>query len=680
MTEKCRPDPDELLRRVQHIEQEEQEAVSSRGHLKIFLGAAAGVGKTYQMLEEARSLKQKGVDVVVAVVETHGRAETQALLEGLEIIPRRKIERGGVTLEEMDLDAVLARHPAIVLVDELAHTNAPDSCHTKRYQDVEELLIAGIGVYTTLNIQHIESLKDIVHLITGIRVSETLPDRIMELADEVEVVDLPPEELLQRLKEGKVYIAPQAAQAMRRFFRQGNLLGLRELALRYAARKVDVDLRTYMDEHGIIGPWPAGSRILVCITDSPLSERLVRIGHRMAADLDAEWFAVYVESFQEAPLDEAAKERLASNMRLAEELGAKVQVLNGSKISDEIYSFAGKNNITLIVVGLPRPSLWNRLFRGSVVNEVVNHSGPIHVLVIGSTEAELKGEKKIEPVAPEGRSNWQAFYGSVTSVVVMTGFLWLLHPWFGLNNTEMLLMLPVVYSSMTWGRLAGLMASLMAVVSLDFFFMPPQLAVTIADVRYLPIFLVFIIVGNVTSLLTDQVRWQRESARQRERFVSALYSLSTDLMSADSMESLLRYAAKEIADAFECEVMILLPDETGKLQVRAQIGEQLVFDERRLGVATWVLEHGQPAGRGTETLSSATLFYLPLKAKEVTVGVIGVSLGKPDRLLSGEQRRLIESFASIIALALTRNLPPTEPTDIDKMHPLSGPAVRIPGN
>jgi two-component system sensor histidine kinase KdpD len=621
------------------------------------------------MLEEAQSLKKKCVDVVVCIVETHGRTETEALLKELEVIPRRRIDHGGVALEELDLDAVLARHPAIALVDELAHTNVPGSRHAKRYQDVEELLDAGISVYTTMNIQHIESLKDIVHLITGVRVVESVPDRILELADEIEVVDLPPEELLQRFKEGKVYVPAQADQAMRRFFREGNLLGLRELALRYAAKKVDVDLRSYMDEHGILGPWPAGSRILVSISDSPLSERLVRIGQRMAADQDAEWFAVHVESYQEAPPTEAAKDQLERTIKLAEELGAKVQVLNGYKISEEIYSFAGANNITLIIVGLPRRSLWNRLFRGSVVNEIVNHSGPIHVLVIGSTEAEQKLEKKkTAPNVPEGKSNWQAFYGSLTSTVVMTAFLWMLHPWLGLSNTEMLLLLPVVYSSMTWGRRAGLMASLMAVLALDFFFIPPQLAVTFADVRYVPLFLVFIIVGNVTSILTDQVRWQRESARQRERFVSALYSFSRDLMSADNLESILRYATKEIAEAFECEVMILLPDENRKLQVRAQMGEHLVFDERRLGVATWVFEHGQPAGRGTETLSSATLFYLPLKAKEVTVGVLGVSLGKPDRLLLPEQRRLLESFASIIAMALARNLPAPEPSDIDKKY------------
>ncbi len=656
MTSENQPDPDAILRRVQQMEEEESEVSDGKGHLKVFLGAAAGVGKTFEMLEEAQFLLKAGTDIVVALAETHGRPETEALLKGLEIVPRLRIEHGGIILEEMDLDAVLTRHPTIAIVDELAHTNAPEMRHAKRYQDVEELLEAGISVYTTLNIQHIESLKDVVYLITGVQVGETLPDRILDLADEIEVVDLPPEELLQRLKDGKVYVPPQAKQAMARFFRKGNLLGLRELALRYAARKVDEDMRSYMEIQGIIGPWPAGSRLLVCVSTSPLSERLVRIGQRMAADMDADWFAVYVEATQEAPPNERAKDQLESNMRLAEELGAKVQILNGFKISDEILSFSKENNITLIVVGLPRKSLWNRLFRGSVVNELVNHSGQIHVLVIGSTEADQKIEGNIEDVLIKSdQKNMQAFYGSLVSVAAMTAFLWILHPWLGLSNTEMLLLLPVVYSSMTWGRWSGLMASIMAVVALDFFFLPPQLAMTFADFRYAPLFLVFIIVGSVTSILTDQVRWQRESARQRERFVSALYSFSRTLMAAEDIDSILDHATKEISEAFECQVMILLPDKSGKLQVRAQLGDQIVFDERKLGVATWVFEHGQPAGRGTETLSSATLFYQPLKAKEITVGVLGVRLGGIDRLLSPDQRRLMESFANIIAMAIVRS-------------------------
>jgi two-component system sensor histidine kinase KdpD len=649
MSGECRPSPDALLRR---LKREEQEAKPGRGALKIILGSAAGVGKTYHMLEEAQSLRKSCVDVVAAVVETHGRPETEALLEGLEVIPRRHIEHGGVTLEELDLDAVLERHPAVALVDELAHTNAPGSRHDKRYQDVEELLEAGVDVYSTLNIQHIESLNDIVYQITGVKVRETLPDRIVELADEIEVVDLPPEELLQRFRDGKVYFPPKAEQAMKRFFRKGNLLGLREMALRYAARKVDEDMRSYMERHGIIGPWPAGSRLLVCISTSPLSEHLIRTGQRMAADLDAEWFAVYVESPREAPSTEAAKDQLSRNLRLARELGARVQVLIGRNIAEEIIAFARERNVTLIIVGLPRSSLWNRWLRGSVVNEVISKSGQIHVLVIGSTEID---QKKDARPAPSVGGSWQPFYGSLASVAVTAGFCWTFQHWLGLINTAMVLLLPVVYSGMTWGRRSGWVASLLAVIALDFLFVPPQFTLAVEDIRYLPMFGVFIIVGIATSFLADQVRWQGESARQRERFVSALYSFSRDLMAAGNLEELLRYAAKEIAEAFECEVMILLPDENGRLSVRSQIGEHMIFDERNLGVATWVFQHAKPAGHGTETLSSATFSYLPMRTKEVTVGVLGVGLSKADQLLLPEQRRLLEAFANILALALFRS-------------------------
>lgn len=652
MTEECRPDPDALLRRLQR---EEQETKRSHGHLKVFLGAAAGVGKTYQMLEEAQSLKKNCVDVVVAIVETHGRSETKALLDGQEILPRLRIEYGGIVLEEMDLDRVMARHPAVALVDELAHTNAPGSRHAKRYQDVEELLEAGIGVYTTLNIQHIESLNDIVYEITGVRVGETLPDRVLELADEIEVVDLPPEELLQRFKEGKVYVPPKAEQALQRFFRKGNLLGLRELALRYAARKVDVDMRSYLEQQGILGPWPAGSTILVSVSTSPLSERLVRIGQRMAADLDAEWFAVYVESPQDAPSGEAERDQLARNLRLAEDLGAKIQILSGRKIAEEILSFARGHNVTLIVVGLPRQSFWNRYMRGSIVNEVVNSSGQIHVLVIGGAEADSEADlrKKVAAAHPVGL-NWRQFCQSFASVLAMTSICWMFQSSLGLINIAMMLLLPVIYSAMTGGRRAGLMASLIAVSALDFFFVPPQLTLAVEDLRYLPMFLVFFVVGMVTSLLADLVRRQGESASRREKFVSALYAFSRDLMEANGLDSLLRYAAKEIAEGFECEVLILLPDGSGNLKLREQMGEHVSFDERKLGVATWVFQHGREAGHGTDTLSSASFFYLPLKTKEITVGVLGVGMGRSDNFLLPEQRRLLEAFANILALALTR--------------------------
>ncbi len=652
MPQESRPDPDALLRR---LKQKEHKAEQGGGKLKIFVGAAAGIGKTYQMLEEARSLKRDGVDVVIALVETHGRLETDILLEGQETIQRIGIEHGGITLEEMDLDGVLARRPALALVDELAHTNAPGTRHTKRYQDVEELLSAGINVYTTMNIQHVESLNDIVYQITGIRVRETVPDRILQMADELEVVDLPPEELLARFNEGKVYVPPKAEQALRQFFRKGNLLGLREMALRYTARKVDEDMRSYMDLHGILGPWPAGSRLLVCIGTGSLSERLVRIGQRMAADLNAEWFAVYVES----PLDRQAtrsdQDQLSRNMRLAEELGAKAQILSSRSIAEEILIFSREQNITLIVVGLPRHRLWNGWPRGSVVNQIIRKSGPIHVLVIGSTEAEARKESMTKPELAESKS-WRPYYGGLASVAAMASLCWMLHPWLGLINTAMMLLLPVVYSGISWGRRAGLAASIFAVAILDFFFVPPPMTLAIEDLRYLPMFFVFFIVGIATSFMADLLRWQRENARQRERFISALYGFSRDLMAEEDLTSLLNHAAKKVAEAFRCEVMILLPDENGRLLVRAEMGEHMILDEHRIGVATWVYENGQMAGRGTDTLSSASLFYLPLHAKEVTVGVMGVSLGDPDRLLSPEQRRLMEAFASIIALTVARTV------------------------
>jgi two-component system, OmpR family, sensor histidine kinase KdpD len=646
MDKDCRPDPDQLLERLTH---EENVACSSRGNLKIFLGAAAGVGKTYKMLEEAQQLKKSNVDVVIALVETHGRSETEVLLEGLEVIMRLRLDRGGLEIEEMDLDGVLARHPTIALVDELAHTNGPNLRHAKRYQDVEELLDAGISVYTTLNVQHIESLNDIIFQITGVRVRETLPDRILGKADEIEVVDLTPEDLLQRFRDGKVYVPPQAEQAVQRFFRKGNLLGLREIALRYAARIVDEDMRAYMDGHGILGPWPAGSRLLVCINSSTLSERMIRIGERMAADQDAEWFAVYVESPEEAS---AAKDQLARNLTLARELGAKVQVLSAQNIADEVIAFSREHNITVIVVGLPRRRLWNRWWKGSVVNEIIKRSGQIHVLVIGGAQAD---PAKHEAASLADDMNWRQISSCLLIVAATVAFCWPLQSQLGLINIAMILLLPVIYSGMTWGRRSGLITSLLAVVALDFFFVPPSMTLAVEDLHYLPVFIVFVIVGIITSFLADLVRWQGESARQRERFVSNLYSFSRNLMAAGNKEDLLSRAAREIADAFECEVMILLPDETGRLKERAKMGEHLIFDERKLGVATWVLRHGQEAGHGTQTLSSATLFYLPLKTRDITIGVLGVGLGKAEQLLLPEQKRLLEAFTNILALALDRS-------------------------
>jgi two-component system sensor histidine kinase KdpD len=648
MSEELRANPDAILHR---LEMDEQESKRTRGRLKVFLGAAAGVGKTYQMLEEARALKKEGLDIVASVVETHGRKETEDLLQDMEMVPKRTVEREGIVLEELDLDAVLARHPALALVDEMAHSNAPGSRHDKRYQDIEELLEAGISVYTTLNIQHVESLNDLVYQITGVKVRETVPDRLLEIADDLEVVDLPPEELLQRFQDGKVYIPRQAEQAMGRFFRKGNLLGLRELALRYTARQVDGELQSYMEMHDILGPWPAGSRLLVCISDSPLSEQLLRVGQRLAADLNAEWFAVHVESPQNAVMTESARARLGHNLQLAEELGAKVEVLTGHSLADELISFSKANNITLIVVGLPRKKRWSRIWKDSIVNQITQRSGPIHVLVIGSTDTD---KPRQEAIASRHGLDWQPYLAGFLCTAVTAIICWPMKGWLEFVNIAMIMLLPVVFCGTVWGRKAGLTASVLAVAALDFFFVPPYFTFAVGDVRYLPSFFVFLAVGTVTSLLAELVHWQGESARQRERFVSSLYSFSRDMLAAKTLSEMLHLITQSVSKAFDCDVRIFLPNKFGQLQVIDPQGGFGRAEEREMGIATWVFQRGLKSGRGTDTLSSTPWSYYPLKANESTIGVLGVNLRQTDELLQPEQRQLLESFANVIALSLTR--------------------------
>src|SRR6266850_2830073 len=413
-----RPDPDELLVRVR-----EQEARRARGRLKVFFGAAAGVGKTYAMLEAARAQRAAGVDVVAGVVEPHRRAETEDLVEGFEVLPRRRLEYRGTTLEEFDLDGALARHPALLLVDELAHTNAPESRHAKRWQDVLELLDAGIDVYTTLNVQHLESLNDVVAKITGVVVRETVPDSVLEQADEFELIDLPPDELLERFKDGKVYMPDQAQEAIRNFFRKGNLIALRELALRRTAERVDAQMRVYMREHAIDKAWPTAERLLVCISPGPESARLVRAAKRMADRLGAPWVAAYVETPAQLRLPAEARDRVTQSLRLAEQLGAEVVTLPGQKMSEAILRFAHDRNVTKIVVGKPRRQLWTRILIGSIVDALVQGSGDIDIYVI-SAEREQHGA----PPAPRARraipSDW-APYGWATAVVALaTGAAW----------------------------------------------------------------------------------------------------------------------------------------------------------------------------------------------------------------------------------------------------------------
>lgn len=641
--------PEEFLRKIH--EDENNDSQKTRGRLKIFLGFCAGVGKTYHMLEETRLAVKNGVNTVIGIVETHGRKETQALLDGLTIIPRKKIEYNGISLDEMDIDKILELKPELVIVDELAHTNIPSSRHEKRYQDVEELLNAGINVFSTLNIQHIESLIDVVQQFSYVSIHETVPDSIIELADEIELIDLTPEKLQERMNEGKVYFPEKAKQAMKQFFRKGNLLALRELSLRYTAKRVDEDVVSYKQRYSIKTPWAVSSKLLVGFSASPTSERLLRITHRMASDMSAEWFAVYVESTrQSVDITEKARNQLDKNIRLAEELGAKIVSLSGNIIADEIINFAEENNVTLIVAGLSHRSRIEEVFKGSVLNELTKKSGSIDVLIVGNGNK----PKPISKVFKTHKEDYRPYLISFLMVAAIIAFGWAIRSWAEPLNIAMFLLLPVILSSILWETRVGLFTALVAVGLFDFFLIPPYLTFRVADVRYMPSFFVFIIISLILSFLSKGIRWQNETTRHRERFLSALYSFSREIMNAGNLEEILDRASTHISEAFQSDVVILLPDKNNKLQVREKQGD-IVFDEKEKAVALWVYKNGQNAGKNTQTLASANWHYLPLKTEETTFGVLGFTPNKQEGFLSSEQQRLLESFANIIAMYLKRN-------------------------
>lgn len=651
--EEKRPSPENLLKQI------EEEDISppvnahngrKKGRLKLFLGYCAGVGKTYRMLEEAGSAKKHGIDVVVVVAETHGRKETQALLNGLEIIPKKKIQYKELRLEEMDLDALLKRRPQLAIVDELAHTNAPGSKHPKRYQDVEELLNAGIDVFTTLNIQHLESIIDVVYQITQIKVHETVPDRIVELADEIELVDLPPEKLLERLREGKIYIPQKAETAMRKFFTRGNLLTLRELSLRYTAKRVDQDILSYKESHSILTSWPIGSRLLVAISPSPSSENLLRVACRMAMSLDAEWYAVYVESPQAVLSDENAQHQLNSNIRLAEELGAKVFPLSGNSIADEILNFANQKNIMLIIAGVSHRSKLDQIIKGNVLNELIKKSGPPNILIIGDEEPERVQHRRA-PLAY--KKNYLPYLLSFISIFATVGVISLLNFWVKSPVIGgMLLLIPAIASSLVWGTRVSIFASVLAAAAFYFFFLSPQFTFKIIEIQYLPIFLVFIIVSLIVGSLAKIIRWQAESAKLRERFLSSLYSFNREIMLCEALDDILDRAVKRITEAFQGHVIILLPDKDSNLELRTELHISLTLNENERAAATWVYKNALAAGKNTATLSALKWHYLPLNIKNKTIGVIALTPIIQKHDFSPEQYRLFQSFANVVALAL----------------------------
>lgn len=625
------------------------EVHKTRGKLRIFLGYAAGVGKTYGMLDAARQLRDKGIDVVVGYVETHGRAETEALLSGLEVIQCRQVEHRGMWLAEMDLDAILARRPQIVLVDELAHTNAPGSRHPKRYLDVEELLAVGIDVYTTLNVQHVESLNDVIAQITGMRVHETVPDRILDQADEIVSVDLSPDELLQRLRDGKVYVPDQAARTIDKFFRPGNLTALRELALRRTAERVDEQMRAYMQTRSIPGPWPAGERLLVCVSSSALAERLVRAGRRMAARLDAEWFVVHVETPWQARAPEAERDRVARTLRLAEELGAKVVTLPGDDVASTVLQFARRHNVTQIVAGKPLRSRPIKLLRGSFVERLVRRSGAIDVHVISGDqepEAPVRGDLCEKPPVWGRYLAALALTGAVSVLSVLVG------RWMAPTNLVMLYLLAVVVAAVRWGHGPSIMVAVLSVLAFDFLLVPPHLTFAVSDTQYLLTFAGLLVVGLVISTLAARAREQAEAARRRESHTSALYALSRDLATAVGLEQIVRAVVAHCGETFGRETFVLL--HRGDQLVSLSPDSGPLLDDDGQAVAAWALRHGQPAGHGTGTLPAAALHCLPLKTAQGVIGVLAIKPPEVSAHLAPEQPRLMEAFASLAALAIER--------------------------
>jgi two-component system sensor histidine kinase KdpD len=630
----------------------EEERQAGRGRLKIFFGAAPGVGKTYAMLEAARARAREGVEVVVGVVDTHGRPETAALLEGLTVLPRRRAEYRGVTLEEFDLDGALARKPGLLLVDELAHTNAPGSRHPKRWQDVEELLAAGVSVYSTLNVQHLESLNDVVARITGITVRETLPDSVFDQADELELADLSADDLLSRLRQGKVYMPEQAAAAIERFFRKGNLIALREMTLRRAAERVDAQMRGYMQDAGIRSTWAAADRILVCIGPNPDGARLVRAGKRMATGLKCDWFVVHVERPGQA-ITPVEREALVANQQLAESLGAGTATLSGLNAADEILAYARDHNVTKIIVGKPTHPRWRDLLFGSALDQLVRGSGDVDVYAISGDTA---GHPRRRRTRATRHSSFSEYLRAAAVIAVCTALAAGVFRFLSVTDVAMVYLLGVGVVAARYGRGPSVFAALGSIAVFDFFFVPPFYTFAVSDVRYLLTFAVMLAIALMISGLTLRIRAQAESARDRERRTATLYAMSRELAGARGRGELVRVVERHVADSFAAQAQILLPGDGNRVEIPVGTAPAYPIDEKERSVAQWAFDRGRVAGVGSDTLPGALARYVPLPGSAGMVGVMGVRAADPRRLQDPVLQRLLETFAAQAAVALERAL------------------------
>ena len=644
--EDARPSPEALLKVARA-----EEAENERAKLKIFLGYAAGVGKTYAMLEAAQQRLRDDRDVVAAYVESHGRSATDALLEGIEIIPKAQIDYLGVLLPEMDLDALLARRPQIALVDELAHSNAPGSRHEKRWQDVEEILAAGIDVYTTVNIQHFESLNDVVAQITGVIVRETVPDSLLDHAVEIRLVDIPPEDLLQRLHEGKIYIPEKAALATEKFFKPGNLMALRELSLRRAAARVDDQMRAYMESRSIAGPWQVAEKLLVCVSGSPYSERLIRTTRRLADEMKAGWHTVYIETPGGNKHTRENREQVWRDLRLAESLGAQVATLSSTSVAEALIEYAVKNNVTKIVVGKPSKPRWREFLRQPLVDQIIRLSGAIDVHVVSIAEEQQKSPSKgasrsVKPIP------WSGYVKSLVLVLATSLFAEPAHHYLAPTNLVMIYLLAVVLAATRLGRKPAMLTALLSVVAFDFFFVPPRFTFAASDPEYLVTFVALFTVGIVISTLVSQSRERAEAIREREVQTASLYYLSRDLAVASDLTGILDAMLRNIEESLGAQIAVLLP-EGERLEVK-RASSDLSLGIKESAVADWAFKNRSPAGRGTDTLVSAELLYLPMQTTGDVLGILGVRLREQADYTSPLSRRLVQAFATQAALAIER--------------------------
>ena len=647
-----RPDPDRLLAQVQA-----EEARARRGRLRVFFGASAGVGKTYAMLEAALAAKAAGTDVVVGYVEPHGRHETERMLETLEALPLQPVRYRGIVRRELDLDAALRRHPGILLVDELAHSNLvdgePPPRHAKRWQDIAELRDAGIDVWTTLNVQHLESLNDLIAQITGTRQRETIPDHVLDEADEIELIDLPPDDLLKRLQQGKVYLSDQVGTAVERFFRKPNLIALRELALRRTADRVDAAARA----QGLAGsPSPAylaRDRLLVAIGPDAQAEQLVRTGKRIADALDAEWTAVYVETPALQRLSEAERDRRVDILRLAESLGAGTVTLDGTTAATALIEYVRTRGITRVLVGEPKRRGWQALWRPSTATELVTRAKGFDVLVVSRQGDEPTGRAK--PHLELSREvHWSRYGWAAAVTAACTGVAFVMDPTFSETNVAMIYVLGATIAGLRLGRGPGTLTAVASVAAFDFFFVPPRMTFQVSDAQYLITFLVMLAVTLTIGNLMANVRQQNRVAGARERRTALLYAMSRELAGTRGSDSMARVAVRHVAEVFDASAVVLTPDASGRLRYPTGSAEEGSFRGADLSVAQWVFDHGQRAGLGTDTLPAAPAVYLPLRGARGALGVLGVLPANRRRVLLPEQRHLLETFAGQIALAWER--------------------------